>query len=87
MFRAMQNRSNAVAEHRWVMAKQLGRPLRSNECVDHRDGIKANNDPENLRIYIRGKNQEGSSNGYGTYYHEWQMALARIRELEAKLAG
>lgn len=85
MFRAMQNRNRMVFEHRWVMAKLLGRPLRSNECVDHRDGNKTNNDPNNLRIYLRGKNQEGSANGYGTYYHEWQIALRRIVQLEAQL--
>jgi hypothetical protein len=47
------------------------------------DGIKGNNAIENLRIYVRGKQQPGSCPGYGTYYHEWQMALVRIRELEA----
>lgn len=85
MFRAMQNRANTVFEHRWVMAKLLGRPLRSNECVDHRDGNKKNNDPTNLRIYLRGKNQEGSTNGYGTYYHEWQLVLAQVRKLEDRI--
>lgn len=85
MFRAMQNRASTVFEHRWVMAKHLGRPLLSNECIDHRDGHKTNNAIENLRIYRRGKNEEGSANGYGTYYHEWQMALARIRQLEASV--
>ena len=47
------------------------------------DGDKQNNRIENLRIYVRGKQQPGSAPGYGTYYHEWQMALARIAELEA----
>lgn len=72
-----------VLGHRWAMAKLLGRPLKSNECVDHMDGNKTNNDPSNLRIYVKGKNQPGSNPGHGTYYHEWQLALARIRELEA----
>lgn len=69
------------------MAKQLGRPLETYEWVDHMDGNRANNDPANLRIYLKGKNQPGSGNGYGTYYHEWQMALVRIRELEDQLAA
>lgn len=86
MFDAMRCKANFVFEHRWVMAKHLGRPLRSNESIDHRDGDKTHNAIENLRLYLRGKNQEGSGNGYGTYYHEWQMAEARIKALEHQLA-
>jgi hypothetical protein len=80
---AMRGVGSFVFEHRWVMAVHLGRPLTSNELVDHMDGDKQNNRVENLRIYVRGKQQPGSAPGYGTYYHEWQMALARIAELEA----
>lgn len=76
-----------MLEHRWVMAKTLGRPLKSYEMVDHMDGNRTNNDPSNLRIYLRGKNQPGSASGYGTYYHELQIALARIKQLEAELAA
>ncbi len=82
LFRAMQNK-NGLFEHRFVMAKHLGRPLRSNECIDHMDGNKTNNAIKNLRIYRRGKQDPGSGNGWGTFYHEWQMAEARIRELSA----
>ena len=67
------------------MAKSLGRPLRSDECVDHMDGNKQNNDVSNLRIYVKGKNHPGSANGHGTYYHELQIAQKRIRDLEAKV--
>ncbi len=57
----------------------------TSECIDHMDGNKLNNDISNLRIYVRGKNHPGSANGHGTYYHEWQMTLARISELESAL--
>jgi predicted RNA-binding Zn-ribbon protein involved in translation (DUF1610 family) len=76
-----------VLEHRFVMSKVLHRPLLPNELVDHMDGNKLNNDPSNLRLYIRGRNMPGEHSGYGTYYHEWQLALARIKELEEQLSA
>jgi hypothetical protein len=85
LFRAMLNKGGALAEHRFVMAKALGRPLRRDEAIDHMDGNKTNNDPANLRIYVVGKNQPGSLNGHGTYYHEWQMAECRNRLLQLEL--
>ena len=84
LFRAMSTPAAArVLEHRWAMAKHLSRPLLSSECIDHMDGDKSNNAISNLRIYVKGKNQPGSGPGHGTYYHEWQMALARIKQLES----
>lgn len=74
-----------IAEHRFVMAKALGRPLRKNELVDHMDGNKQNNALSNLRIYVKGKNMPGETNGYGTFYHEWQLALAEVDRLKRKL--
>lgn len=85
LYRAMHSRGSSVMHHRFVMAKHLGRALLPNELVDHMDGDKTNNDISNLRLYIRGLNQPGSTSGYGTYYHEWQMAEARNRDLVREL--
>lgn len=76
----MKSTAGFVMEHRWNMAKHIGRPLTSAECVDHMDGNKQNNAVDNLRIYVRGKQQPGSCPAHGTYYHEWQMALKRLRD-------
>lgn len=42
-----------VREHRLVAEKKLGRYLLPTEVVDHRDGVKDNNRPSNLRVFER----------------------------------
>lgn len=47
-------RDNGYApEHRIVASKKIGRQLRDNEVVHHRDGNKLNNRPNNLQIMSR----------------------------------
>lgn len=79
---------NRVLEHRFVVSKALGRPLRTDELVHHLDGVKTNNTLANLRVYARGNPETGGTHhkGYGTYYHEWQMALGEIARLRKQLA-
>lgn len=42
-----------VAVHRDVASRKIGRPLRSNEVVHHRDGDKRNNRASNLQVMTR----------------------------------
>lgn len=39
-----------VYEHRYVMEQRLGRKLRSDEIVHHKDGDRQNNEYENLEL-------------------------------------
>jgi len=47
-----------IYHHRVVMENSLGRLLKPNEQVDHKNGDKIDNTPSNLQIKMRGDHQK-----------------------------
>lgn len=71
-----------VREHRLVMALHLDRPLRPDEIVHHKNGIRNDNRIENLELLTI--NHHGLAHG-DPYYQLWQEAETRIKKLQAQL--
>lgn len=45
--------STYLPEHRAVMARMIGRPLLRTEEVHHKNGLRTDNRPENLELWLR----------------------------------
>jgi len=82
--RPMANAKGCVPQHRLVMARHLGRPLkRGKEIVHHVNGIRDDNRIENLKLLTKNTHHSGTGDNY---YQRLQEALAEIESLKAIIA-
>ena len=64
----MAMKSGYIKEHRYIIAKSLGRSLTGEEIVHHKDGDKTNNVLSNLEITTKYTHKIGFSHAYQTGY-------------------
>jgi hypothetical protein len=48
----IKHKNKWIPEHRFIMEKILNRPLKKGESVHHKDGIRDNNSPKNLELWL-----------------------------------
>ena len=88
-FYPMASKGGQVSEHRFIMAKHLGRCLQSWEVVHHKNGIKDDNRIENLELTTLGshiiEHHKGYKDGYARGLVDGEDK--RIKELKKEISS
>ena len=79
-FFPMADHRGYVLEHRLIMARYLGRCLQSWEIVHHKDGVRDNNNLDNLELTTQGGHLMETKNSIQNAYNEGFQDGLKVRD-------
>jgi len=80
---AMRNKGGYVYEHRLIAAREIGRPLRTDEEVHHLNGEKGDNGSHNLEIMAKEDHSRETLREVTDLKREIHRLKAALREAES----
>ncbi len=81
----MVNSNRLVFEHRLIMAEVIGRPLRDEEVVHHKEEPTTNNDPNNLELFANHSAHMAACHRRGTDEEEINRLRGQVAFLAAEI--